>query len=227
MIYPKMLNILSQAYTLPPLRDDLALSYQIQNFSDPAHLAKRQYRVATLYWDRNGNIKAVFNMQIGFIVAQILENLGENLGQSVLTALQVYVTMAAGPAAYILDSATWSSQIGRNWRSILREFGGQTTIGVLVRLPPSSQIRWHTILISHLMQAWFTFSGFIAFLEEVEDASLAGNAGIFRIERRSLTERQTVEARSDSKFCKPMIQNWQFVLTPGKLDTLLAPLITC
>ena len=82
MIYPKMLNILSQAYTMPPLRDDLAvLPYQIQKISDPAHLAKRQSPTAILYWDRHGNIKAVFSMQISFILAQILENEGVNLAE--------------------------------------------------------------------------------------------------------------------------------------------------
>ena len=228
MIYPKMLSILSQAYTLPPLRDDLALvPYQIQKFSDPAHLAKRQYPIATLFWDRNGNIKAVFNMQISFLVAQILGNEGVNLAQSVLSAFQSYVTTAAGPAAGIFRGATWASQLGSNWAAIVHQFGGEATISVLVTIRPPLRSYQNTVFILQLMQFWFSLTGYVAFQQEVADATRVGNVPGNRIERHSLTERQTIEARSDSKFCKLMIQNWQFVLTPGKSDTLLAPLITC
>ena len=226
MIYPKMLSILSQAYTLPPLRDDLApLPYQIQKFSDPAHLAKRPLPIATLYWDQNGNIKAIFKMQITWMVAQILENSGVNLALGVLTALHAFAAQAAGPAATL--QAQWQGQLGSSWMDILQQYGGQATIGVLVRIAPGVQFDQNTALLLEAMQTWFTLSGYAAVTVRVEDARNVGNAVANRIERPSLTERQTVGARSDSKFCKLTIQNWQFVLTPGKLDTLLAPLITC
>ena len=228
MIYSKMLSILSQAYTLPPLRHDLApLPYQIQKFSDPAPLAKRQTRAAYLYWDQNGNIKAVFNLQISYIVAQVLENSGVNLAQSVLSAFRSYVTTAAGQGAGILDGAVWASQLGTNWAALMQQFGGEATIGVLVTLRPPFRSFQNRVFILQLIQFWFNVCGYRAFQQEVEDAARVGNAVGNRIERPSLTERQTVGARSDSKFCKPTIQNWQYVLTPGRLDTLLAPLITC
>ena len=135
--------------------------------------------------------------------------------------------MFPGPEDVILEEASWASQLGANWRDILDQYGGQVTIGILVRLRPAVRSDWNTSLVLHLMQAWFNIAGYTAFSQEVRDARRGGMEVGNRIERRSLTERQTVEARSDSKFCKPMIQNWQFVLTPGKLDTLLAPLITC
>ena len=223
-----MLSILSQAYRLPPLRDDLALlPYQTQKFSDPAHLAKRQIHVATLYWDRNGNIKAVFNMQISHVVARVVENEGWNLAQSVGTAFRTYAILTAGLESAIFTGAVWASQLGASWRDILQQRGGSATIGILVILHPALRSYQHTAFVLRLMQFWFELSGYLAFPQEVEDAVRAGNEGGNRIERRAFTERQTVEARSDSKFCKPTIQNWQFVFTPGKLDTLLAPLITC
>ena len=228
MIYPKMLNILSQAYTLSPLRDDLAVTpYQIQKISDPAHLAKRQPPVVTLYWDRNGHIKAVFKMHISWIVAQVLQYEGVNLAQSVMGALRAHAMVYGETETAISQGATWASQLGTNWRNILDEYGGQATIGILIKLRPAVLSDENTTRILQLLQAWFNLSGYSEFAVEVQDASRAGIDGGNRIERRSLTERQTVEARSDSKFCKPTIQNWQFVLTPGKLDTLLAPLITC
>ena len=230
MIYSKMLiSILSQAYTLPAHRDDLALlPYQIQKFSDPAHLAKRQDPIATLYWDRNGNIKAIFNIQISFIFAQILGHEGTNLARGVLTALQNFVTTAAGHGAVVLNGAVWGSQMGTNLQSIIQLLGsGQVTIGILVTLRPRVRSYQNTVLILQLMQFWFQLSGYVAVQQEVEDAVRVGNAAENRIERRSLIERQTVEAPRYSKFCKLTIQNWQFVLTPGKPDTLLAPLITC
>ena len=228
MIYPKMLSILSQAYTLPPLRDDLALlPYQVQKFSDPAHLAKRQYSIATLYWDRNGNIKAVFNVQISFVVAQILRNEGLNLAQSVLTAFRTFVIWAAGSGAGVFGGALWQTQLGNNWPAIIPSVGGQATLGVLVTLRPPLRSFQNTVFVLQLMQFWFHLGGYGSFQQEVADAAIAGTMGGIRTERPSLTERQIVEARSDSEFCKLTIQNWQFVLAPGKLDTLLAPLITC
>lgn len=51
--HPKLLSILSQANTLPPLRADLAVlqhhPYQIQKLTDPSYLIKRQVDIATLY----------------------------------------------------------------------------------------------------------------------------------------------------------------------------------
>lgn len=160
MIYPKMLSILSHAYTLPPHRDDLGvLPYQIQKFSDPSHLVK-QTPIATVYSDRHGNIKAVFNVQVNAIVVQILEHAGLNLARSVLIAFQRYTLN--GPESNILFGAAWSSQLGTNWGAILQEYGGVASLGILVTLRRSAQSMRNTHSVIHEMSLWFALSGYVA-----------------------------------------------------------------
>ena len=137
MTFPKILSILSQAYTLPPLRDHLAVlqhhPYQIQKFTAPSSLAKRQDPVANLYWDRKGRIKAIFNLNISYTIVQILENLGMNLAQSVLTELERYAEHFE-PEPYFFREANWAAQLGLNWREIFQRPHGVVTIGVSVRM---------------------------------------------------------------------------------------------
>ena len=229
MIFPQILSILSHAYTLPPLRHDLAVlqhhPYQIQSFTDPSYLAKRQIEVASVYWDRVGKIKAVFNININFVVAQMLENAGINLAQSVLTELQQYAWNS--PANNLLRGSRWGAQLGTNWEVIRQQPYGVVTVGILFKAHVRFQAqRYRNILIQMILD-WLYQSGYGSAAIQVSDAAHTGEVGANPRERRSITERQIFGARSDSKFCKAPIQNWPFVFTPGKLEKLLEPLITC
>ena len=230
MTFPKILSILSQAYTLPPLRDHLAVlqhhPYQIQKFTAPSSLAKRQYPVATLYWDTQGRIKAIFNMNINYLVVQVLENAGMNLAQSVLTELQRYAEYNE-PEVNFFRRATWAAQLGLNWMENFQRPHGVVTIGIYVRLASRRRTIRRTSLILGIMQQWFDQSGYGVWIQQVPTVEGIGQVGANLMEGRSITERETVGARSDSKFCNLRIQNWPFVFTPGKVDPLLAPLITC
>ena len=232
MIFPKILNILSPAHSLPPLRDDLAVPqhhpYQIQRFTDSSSLAKRQIPTATLYWDRRGRIKAVFKLSINFIVASILEHQGINLAQSVLSELNQFAYSGTMPVGPILEGAVWAAQLGENWQEILQRSSGEVTVGILIRRNGSYCSRRCTSVMLSLLQTWFQQNGFASQRVPVLDAAMADNVGPRDgIGERSITERQTVEARTLSKFCQAPIQNWPFVLAAGELDKLLIPLITC
>ena len=230
MIFPQILSVLSQAYTLPPpLRDDLAVlqhhPYQIQEFTDPSYLAKREDPVATLFWDRYGNIKAIFNANIYYTGVDIFRYSGFSLAQSILTEFIEYVTHE--PESHMVVGALFSSQLGREWAQMIQEPHGVVTIGILITLSqPFSTTRCITLIMA-TMQRWFAQHGRTVINKRVENAVRAGNVGENLIEGHSITEKQTVGSRSDSKFCELLIQNWPFVFTPGELDKLLPPLITC
>ena len=230
MMFPKILSILFQAcMPPPPVRDDLAVlqhhPYKIEKSTDNSDLAKRQDPVATLYFDARGNIKAIFNVNVYYIGADIFRYAGVSLAQSILTEFQEY--MANEPEGSWIIGHRCASQIGREWRLMFQRPHGVVTVGIVVKL--RSQYRSYRCVLRVLssMQRWFARSGHIAITERVRDATLAGNVGESLTERRSITENQTAGALSDSKFCELLIQNWPFVFAPGKLDSLLAPLITC
>ena len=230
MMFLKILSILFQAYTLPPpIRDDLAVlqhhPYQIEKSTDPSDLAKRQTPVATLYWDGRGNIKAIFNVNVYYIGADIFRYAGVSLAQSILTGFQEY--MANEPEARMIAWPNLASQIGREWRLMFQRPHGAVTVGILVKTLSNYRRYHHMELVLASMQRWFARSGYIAIAHKVANAVLAGNVGENLTDESSITENQTVGARSDSKFCELLIQNWPFVFTPGKLDSLLALLITC
>ena len=230
MIFPKIPSILSRAYTLSPLRDDLAAlqhhPYQIQRITDPSYLAKRQPPAVSLYYDlRFRRIKAVFNLDINFTIARILGNAGVNLAQSVLTDLRYFGEY--GPVPYLLEGAAWAAQLGSDWEAMLQRPHGVVTVGIMITLNSRFRSKSCTNLVLAMLQAWFARVGLDALPVRVYDARHAGEIGPRLREGRSITERQTVGARSDSKFCSSPIQNWIFVVTSGKLDGLLPPLITC
>ena len=230
MIFPKILSILFQAYTLPsPPKDDLAVlqhhPYHIEKSTDPSDLAKRQTTVATLYWDQKGNIKAIFNVNVYFIGADIFRYTGVSLAQSILAEFQEY--MANEPEDFMILGPTLASQIGREWRLMFQRPHGVVTIGILFRTRRLFRTLRSINLVLSSMQRWFARSGYPTIVAQVVNAALAGNVGENLMERGSITENQTVGARDESKFCELLIQNWPFVFTPGKLDSLLAPLITC
>ena len=232
MSFPKILSILSPAHTLPPLRDDLAVpqhhSYQIPRLTDPSYLAKRQNPTATLFWDQRGRIKAVFKLSISSITASILEQQGINLAQSVLSELNRFAISGTVPVGNILQRAVWRAQLGENWQEVLQRSGGEVTIGILIIRYQSYRSRRCTSIVLSLLQTWFFQNGFASDIVPVINAALAGNVGPNDgIEERSITEKQTVEARTASKFCQAPIQNWPFVLAAGELDKLLIPLIAC
>ena len=231
MIFPKILSILCPALTLPPLRDDLAVPqhhpYQIQRFTDPSSLAKRQIPTATLYWDRLGRIKAVFNLGINIVIANILEQQGINLAQSVLSELNQFADSGAVPLGDILQGARWAAQLGQNWQEILQRSRGEVTVGILIERTRDYSEQY-TYLVLNLLVHWFHQNGFASYAVPVVNAARAGEVWPGNgIKERSITERQTVEARTASKFCQAPIQNWPFVLAAGELDKLLIPLITC
>ena len=232
MIFSKILGILSPAHTLPPLRDDLAVPqhhpYQIPGLTDPSYLAKRQIPTAILYWDQQGRVKAVFKLGINFIIADILEHQGINLAQSVLSELNQFADSGAVPLFGILQGAVWAAQLGENWQEILQRSRGEVTVGILITRTSSYLSERCTYLMLNLLVNWFQQNGFMSYAVPVPNAARAGNMGPRDgIEERSITERQTVEARTASKFCQAPIQNWPFVLAAGELDKLLIPLITC
>ena len=230
MTFPKILSILSQVYTLPPLRDHITVlqhhPYQIQKFTSPSSLAKRQIPVATLYWDGQGRIKAIFNLDINYIVVQILENAGVNLAQSVLTGLQRYVEYLE-PEANIFTHAIWAAQLGLNWRENFQRPHGVVTMGVNLRMAPGFRRYRHVFFVVDVIRQWLAQSGYAVWIQRVPRADIVGQMEANVMEGRSITERETIGARSDAKFCNLPIQNWPFMLTPGKVDLLLAPLITC
>lgn len=225
-----LLNILSRAKTLPPIRGDLAIlqhhPYPIQRFTDPSYLAKRQVPVATLYYDIHGNIKAIFNLEITHMIVQILGNAGVDLGRSVLAEFQEYLENSA-PVPTYFAGAFWAAQLGYNWRAILQRPNGDVTIGLLVRLDRTFRTVSRTRFVLDMMKQWFAQSGYIAITQLVQNAEEAGQEEPISKEGSSITKRQIVKARSDSKFCKLSIQNWPFVFKPGKVDKLEAPFITC
>ena len=230
MIFPKIPSILSQAYTLSPLRDDRAVlqhhPYQIPRITYPLYLAKRQPPVASLYYDcRGGNVKAVFNLDINFIIAQILGHADVNLAQSIITDLRRFGEH--GPASYLVQRAAWHAQLGADWEIMLQRPHGVITVGILITLDIRFQSFRFVNQILDMLRAWFERGGYDAIAVRPPNAVLAGVVGASVREGRSITERQTVGARSDSKFCISPIQNWIFVVMPGNLDGLLPPLITC
>ena len=235
MIFSKIPSILSQAYTLVPLRDDLAVlqhdPYQIQRITGPSSLAKRQEPVAYLYWDRShGRIKAIFNLDINFTIAQILGNAGVNLAQSVLNDLRsfgAYGPRVRGTWPWALGGAEWAAQLGANWEVMFQRPHGVITVGILITIFPRFRNLSSINLVLDMLRAWFERAGYYTIAVRVQNAARAGEIGSRLREGRSITERQIVGSRSDSKFCSSPIQNWIFVVTPGKLDGLLPPLITC
>ena len=230
MIFPKILSILSPAKTLPPIRDDLAIvqhhSYQIQRFTDPSYLAKRQIPVATLYWDSRGRIKAIFNLHISRILARILVNEGVNLGLSVLADLQRYGENSESVVT-ILRETYCAAQLGVNSGVNPQTLPDEVSIGLYFRLARGYRTHWRTDLILQMMEQWFARSGYITLRQQVRYAGNAGQEELFLKEGGNITERQTVGTRSASKFCELSIQNWPLVFVPGKLDKLAAPYITC
>ena len=232
MIFSKILSILSPAHTLPPLRDDLAVPqhhpYQMPRLADPSYLAKRQIPTACLYWDRQGRIKAVFKLSIDFIVGDILEHQAINLAHSVLSELVQFVYSDTVPVGPILTGAAWAAQLGENWQEMIQRSRGEITVGILITRTQRYYSRQCTYLMLSLLEYWFAQYGFGSYAVPVQDAARAGNVGPRDgIEELSITERQTVEARTVSKFCQAPMQNWPFVLAAGELDKLLIPLITC
>lgn len=134
-----MLSISSQAYTLPPLREDPAVlqnhPYQIQKFTDPSYLPKGQLPVVNVYWDTIGNIKAIFNVRIDFIGADVFRYAGFSLAQSILTEIEEYLANTPNNKN-MLRGAKFAAQIGREWERMFQRPHGQVTIGILITLPP-------------------------------------------------------------------------------------------
>lgn len=230
-----MLSILPQIYTLPTLRDDLTVlqhhPYQIQrleNRTNSSYLAKREGAVATLYWDSSGPIKAIFNMDINSEVAQIFENSGVNLAQSVLAQCRQYMEGPFSPAFIYLAGAAWAAQLGRHWRNILQRPSGVTTIAILITLRPRWRTPSYLAVVVYELQKWSSQGGNSVIVRHVQNAQSAGNApGNQFTDGSSIKEEQTVGDHSKTRFCRSPIQNSPFVFTVHALDSLLTPHITC
>ena len=153
-----------------------------------------------------------------------------NLAHSVLADLRhfgEYGSLVPGTAAYVLQGAQWAAQLGADWEVMFQGPHGVVTVGILITLQYRFRSMSCTNNVLNMLRAWFERAGYDAITVRVRNAARAGEIGPRLREGRSITERQTVGARSDSKFCSSPIQNWIFVVTPGKLDGLLPPLITC
>ena len=235
IIFPKIPGLLSQIYTLPTLRDDLTAvqhhPYQIQRLEDRASspsLVKRDGAIATLYWDPNGAIKAIFNMDINWEVAQILSMSGVSLAQSVLNDCYAFLHYPIGPAFFILAGARWTAQLGNQWRNILRRPHGVTTLAITIVLHPQLTNPAFLSVVLSALQQWFTQGGNYVNVVQVQNAQAAGNMPANRVGGRSspIKERALGEP-SSSRFCKSPIQNSPAMFTVGTLASLLTPPIRC
>ena len=227
--FPKLLGILCQVYTLPTLQDDLTViqhhAYQIQRLeNDSSYLAKREGATATLYWDVNGAIKAIFNMDINNEVLQAFENSGVDLAQNVLAECERFMLNLQGQAFLYLNGAIWSAQLGSHWRNILRRPSGVATLSILIQLQPRWTGAGFVAMAVGLLHSWLTQGGNTVIEKFVTNARDAGNAPG---DGRSIIEERTLRARPKSRFCSSPIQNSPFLFTVGTLDSLLTPLITC
>ena len=234
-IRPKILGILSQIYMLSTLPDDLtALQHhpyqtqRLENRKNSSYLAKREDAIATLYWDANGAIKAIFNMDINHQVLQAFPNSGVDVAQNVLAECERYMLNAPGPVSIYLTGATWAAQLGTHWRNILPNHNGVATISIVVVLHPIWSSIHYVISVLTVLESWFAQGGHTINLIWSPDAREAGNApGNQFIHEGSIIEERTLEDRSKSRFCDSPIQNSPIMFTVGTFDSLLRPLITC
>lgn len=115
IIFPKILSILSQIYTLPTLQDDSTVlqhhPYQIQRL-ETSYLAKRNGPIATVYWDASGAIKTIFNMDINIRIVQLLAWSGVSLAHSVLADCRQWMQNPFSPAFVILRRVSLGSTTG-------------------------------------------------------------------------------------------------------------------
>ena len=230
-VFPKILSLLSQIYTLPTLRDDQHHPYQIQRLEDRAsspYLVKRDGAIATLYWDASGAIKAIFNMDINYEVAEILSRSGVNLALSVLTDCHAFMDNRLSPAFFMLDGAKWRAQLGNQWRNILRRPHGVTTLAITIVLHPQMSTPEFLTVVLTTLQQWLTQGGNYVNVVQVQNAQDAGNALANQVGgRSSLIEERAFGEPGNSRFCKSPIQNSPAVFTVGTLASLLTPPITC
>ena len=236
MIFPKILSISSQIYTLPALQDDLtALQHhpyqtqRLENSPSSSYLAKRDDDpVGTVFWDAHGVIKAIFNMDINSEIAQIFERSGTNIARNVMAECERYMLNAPGIVSVYLELSSWAAQLGTYWVKIRRRPKAVISIAIVIQLQAHWSAPVHIESVLEVLQQWFTQGGNAVLVEQVPSARDAGNApGNQMVDERSIIEEQTLGDRSNSRFCDSPVQNSPFVFTAGTLDTLLKPLITC
>lgn len=139
-------------------------------------------------------------MDINYVVLQILENAGVNLALSVLSELEQYIENSA--LSDIPPTAEWGAQLGLNWRDILQRPHGVVTVGIFLTLGHMHRGDRVRRLVLYKMQQWFALSGYQSITQKVQNARIVGQTVPTPINERSITERQSVEAHSDSKFGK-------------------------
>ena len=167
-------------------------------------------------------------MDINYEVAQVFENSGVRLAQSVLAECERYVLYAPGPAFVYVLRAAWTAQLGRRWSNILRSPGGITTVAILIVLRPQYSTPAEVAMVLEVLQQWLTQGGNEVNVVQVQNAQDAGNApGNQLVDGVSITEERTFEDPSKSRFCDSPIQNSPFVFTVGTLDSLSTTPIKC
>ena len=230
IISSKLLSILSQTYTLPTLQDDLTVlqhhPYQIQRL-ETSHLAKRVDPIAIVYWDTNGVIRVIFNMELNLGLVQIFERSGTNMASSILSDCQRWMQNPSSPAGPLLVGAHWVAQLGQYWRHIFNQPHGLTTIGITISLQPQHAMFVGVVL--HILQQWLSNGGNYIAIVQVPDARFAGYmSGKQVIDGGSVIGEPASGDAGTSRFCKSPIQNSPAMFVRGAFDKLLRqPTITC
>ena len=229
MIFLKILSILSQTYTLPPLRDDLAvLQHQpcrIETPENPSYLAKRSFPIANMYYDKRGHVKVIFKVQATFAILSLVGRSSMGLAQCILSECQLWMLNAPRPD--VLAGAVWAAQVGSEWPGIIERSFGDGTMAILLTLRPLWLTQPGVDHVLGLLQQWFGRIGYDTTVDLVSHALDVCNARGNPVQGNSITERQTFGDLSDSKYCKAPIQNWPFVFMPGEMNVLLPPVIRC
>ena len=199
-----------------PLEDSSATSIY--------RLSKRA-NVATIYYDTNGVVRTIFNMNVVYATFQALSIGGLQLEQNVMGEALRWLRYSSGFGQW-LDTATSYAQVGQHWQNVIRGEGGVGTISFTITV--AAQFHGNIRLLVLAIQYWLTqgISYNSVGLVQVQDAT---QAGIAPPDGKRAVEIGTIKIRqaSSGEACKIVLQDTPFILTGGDMDLLLPDPITC
>lgn len=163
------------------LQDDLTVlqlhHYQIQRLENsPSSSTRDDATIATLYWDAHGVIKAIFNMDINSVIAQIFDNNGLNIARNVMAECERYMLNVPEPVSTHLELAHWAAQLGTHWMKIRRRRKAVVTIAIIIQLQAHWSVPAFIERVLEALQQWFIQGGNAVLVEHVPNARDAGNA---------------------------------------------------
>lgn len=224
----EILSILLPIFTLSTLRDDFTA---LQHHRDQIQRLENRYSsdrawqgstIATLYWDKFGEIKAVFNMGTKPQLVEIPQSSGANIVQAVEAECQRW--FQPGAVSLFLVGARWGAQLGYHWRNILHRPSSVATITITIQLQTRFTTPPDIAIVLGELRKCFEQGGNSVLVVQVPNALTAGNTTGNSREESIIAKGR---ALADAPFCKAPIQNRPFTFLGGKLDGLLKEVIRC